>query len=201
VAIHPRTVHRPWIAFLTIAGAILAVAGATAHKMAGNGAPALANGLSRSGLGAAPSQSLGGDNRRLVTADRPARPADGRVCSRLSADRFVLPNSPAAKLGSQSGHRVRVSYPVRVESGTVARGGPPTRGLTLWPGKRPRLRFDADDWEDRGDEDDDDMEVPVGAWLREMVRCFHHLTPGQNETRFASPEISPRFPTRQRLRC
>jgi len=181
MAIVPRLLRRSWVALLAFAGSMPATANASAHEMAGSGRSAVARGIS--------------------TAERRAGSADGRACSSPSADKFVLPHGPAVQAGSQSGHCVHDSDPVRVESGAPACGARPDRGSTLRPGKRPRLRFDAEDWENRDDEDDD-TDMPTGAWFRDMVRCVHVLVPPEGHSRsagIAPPSSSPHW--LQRLRC
>jgi hypothetical protein len=201
VAIPLRTVHRLSIAFLTIAGAMFAIDDLAAHEMAANGPSAVPSGRVRNSFGAASRGSLGFDNRRLGTPGRPVGPADARLRPGPSADNVVSPGGPAAQPESQERHSVQGRHRLRVGSGASAGGARPHRGSTLRPGKRPRLRFDAEDWEDRS-EGDDDTDLPVGASFRGMVRRLYHLSPSPADSRFASLETpSPRFPTRQPLRC
>jgi hypothetical protein len=193
-------VHRPSIALLAISGAMFVIADAPAHEVAGNVPSAVARGLSHSGCRAALTGSLGLDHQRLSAAGRPVEPTDARLCRGRSPDSVVSHGGPAAERDSQSGHRVHASDAARL--GSAAAGGAwPRRGLTLRPGKRARLRFDDEDWEDRID-GDDDAHVPAGAWLQSFVRCQYHLSPTPADSRFARPEtLAARFPTRQLLRC
>ncbi len=203
VAVPPRTVHRPSIAFLTIAGVMFAVAHATAHEMAGDRPSVLASGLSRSGFGAASSERVGLDNRGLVTVDRPVGPGDARYCPSPACDQVVSPHGHVAQPGSQSRHRVQAGCPVRVASGTLTHGARPDGGSILRPGKRSHRRcWTADDWNDCVDGDDDDASVPVDAWFREMVRGLCHVIPAEGNCRSAGTDpLSARFPTLERLRC
>jgi hypothetical protein len=198
----PRSVRRSSIACLTIAGAMLAVGNLNAHELAGNWPSTAARGRSQGSVGAESTGSLGCEDRRLPRPGSPVRPTDARCCANASTDKVDSPGGPAAQRGLQSGLRVQVNYHIQLGSGVSTGGTRARAGSTLRPGRRPRLRFDAEDWEDRNDEDDDDTDLPVRSAIRAMARCLSDLIPTQAGARFARLEApSPRFPTRIPLRC
>jgi hypothetical protein len=217
VAILRCAVHRPSIAFLTIAGVMIAVADATAHEMAGNGSSAVASGLFRSGFGAASSGSLGLDNRRLATAGRPVRRGDARLCPSPSADKVVSLGGPAPQPESQSGHlalaavrlvsrhRVRVT---RMENGSVLlwRELPAAHVIAVPLDANDDTASDGDDTSDDDDSRDDlngdeDRDPLIIAWLDAMGP--HVIVPDctRRGMSWNVPTSFPPFLTLERLRC
>jgi hypothetical protein len=126
MAIDRRSPHRWWVPLVTIAGAMLATADASASEMGGEGDRAVACGI----------------------------------------------------------------------TGSVSETRSP-EGLVLDKGRR----IDAEDWEDRIDEDDD-SDLPVRVWFRDMVRCLHDLIVPECDSRFPfiNPPSAPSHLS-QHLRC
>jgi len=181
MAIVRRSRHRWWVSLVTLAGALLATADASASEMGANGR-AVACGITGSGCETRSPEGLVLDSR-CADAIAVCFTADGCAAARLS---------DGDQLETASG---------RVGLHRLADGARSDARLTLRVGRRPRLRIDAEDWDDRIDEDDD-SDVPVRVWLRDMVRCLHDLIVPECNSRF--PFIkAPSAPSHlsQHLRC
>ena len=152
MAIVRRSRHQWWVFLATMAGAMLAIADASASEMGGKGGRAVACGIT------------------------------GSVSVTCSPEGLVLDKG-------------------RVGVDRLAGGARSDGRSTLRVGRRPRLRIDAEDWEDRIDEDDD-SDLPVRVWLRDMVRCLHHLIVPECNSRFPGTSASS-APSHlsQHLRC
>jgi hypothetical protein len=193
--------HRFWAALLTIAGAMSATAGLSAHEMADKGRSAVGGGIAQDALNTRSVESPILYKCRLLTAARLVSCAATRVRTTRYADPSTVPDAADQSHASQPGDRTPDSEPSRVGLDAQPCGARLHGGWTLRPGKRTRLRFDAEEWEDRVD-GDDDAHVPVGAWFRDMVRCLHDLTAQDGCPRFAPAEPpSAPSPFLQPLRC
>jgi hypothetical protein len=72
---------------------------------------------------------------------------------------------------------------------------------TLRVGRHARLRIDAEVWGDRIEEDDD-SDLPVRAWFRDMVRCSHEVIVPKCNSRFPFINAHSSFSRlSQQLRC
>jgi hypothetical protein len=194
MAIVRQSMH-PWrFAVLAIAGSMLATAGVLAHEMTGNGAAGFGSGVARRFSATVSPELTAFDSGRFMTALLRIKHTVSRTrslpCAGRSSERSAAPVQQF----------VQGRSPLFNADG-VASAAPLNQGWTLRPGKRTRLRFDAEDWDDRID-GDDDAHVPVPAWFRDMLRCLHQLVPQPPHLELATPESLPTTsPFLQPLRC
>jgi hypothetical protein len=142
----------------------------------------------------------------LATADGTARElgnnADCTVNARFTplADRSATTDIGAAFTAARCSAGVLDTTPIRTAIDRHTDHAGSIRRSTVLPRRTSRPRLDADEWDDRT-ADDDDTDVPVKAWLRDMVRGTNLVPAGRRS--FAdwirSPSIYPR--SHQRLRC
>jgi hypothetical protein len=91
------------------------------------------------------------------------------------------------------------SIPSEFDADRVALGGREIVHSTLLPRGSTHLRFNAEDSDDYT-VGDDDTDVPVRAWFRDMIRSTHDLVLTQSDSRSAiSPPVPPSL--FERLRC
>jgi hypothetical protein len=194
----PRAVRRPSIAFLPIAAAFFAAVDTAAQEVAGSRCSTATSALSVCGFGVASTTRLVRQDSISANFRRPGTARDAQLGRSLSVVRVSPPRVCTAVLWWRSDERLSAVFPL-----LVAPGGPrPDGRSTLRPGRRSRLRFDAEEWDDRCEGDDDDTELPTEASLRGAVRCLHHLIPVQADCRpVGTATPSPRLSSRQPLRC
>lgn len=138
----------------------------------------------------------------LATADASSREIAGidacalQNCMGPWADRFAVSNTGDGRsaVGRSDGVDDRVP-------GRFGADGARSDDLsTIRTGRSSRLGFDAEDTEDRTD-GDDDTDVPVRAWFRDMVRATDAI-PASSDARSGlidTPSVSS--PSYQPLRC
>jgi hypothetical protein len=213
----PRAVQRPSIAFLIIAGAMVAVADVTAHEMAANSASSAASALCRSGFGAPSSGSLGLDSRWPPTERRPVGSRGARLCPSPPADKVLSMGGPAAQPKSQSGHpalaAVRlVSRPhvrvTRLQNGSILcwRAVPPVHIVAVPWDANDDTASDGDDTADDDDSrdelsGDEDRDPLIIACLDAMVSYVIVPECTRRGMSWIVPTSCPPFLTLRRLRC
>jgi hypothetical protein len=142
----------------------------------------------------------------LATADASAREMVGKggcavqTCLDPWADPFAIPNAAGACTAARRSDGVHNSVPGRVVVDPLAGGAGSVGRSTMRPARSSRLNFDAEDWDDRTD-GDDDTDVPVRGWLRDMVRATDEISADSDSRSelIDTPTVSS--PLYQRLRC
>jgi hypothetical protein len=193
-----RSSHRWWISLVTIAGAMATPADASAREMGCKGTCDLARGMTRRVSETRSPEGLVLEQGRSVTPLRMA----AQACSGPWADAFAMPHaaSRCADAGRKRGIE-RKTGPSGVGIDRSASNARSDGRSTLRLGRRARLRIDAEDWEDRFEEDDD-SDLPVRVWLRDIVRCSHELIVPECNSRFPSINTRSAFwRLSQQLRC
>jgi hypothetical protein len=141
----------------------------------------------------------------LATADATARVGDKTACGNQTSLTRLTDHSAMAYVAvdcsaARKSDRVLNPIPSRVAPDRQTDRTGSFRFSTVLPGKRSRPRLDAEVWDDRT-ADDDDTDVPVKAWLRDMVRGTDMIPVGSH---FPSDLIRTLWifsPSYQRLRC
>ena len=142
----------------------------------------------------------------LVTADATARELrNNAACaaqSRLQplADRSGVPEVAAAWSLARCSDCVANSVSSLVVAHRCNDVAGSVRRSTVLPGRSGCPGLDGEEWCDRT-ADDDDSDVPVKAWLRDLVRGTDLIPAGSHSLSelITAPAIS--FPSYQRLRC
>jgi hypothetical protein len=142
----------------------------------------------------------------LATADASAREMAGKClsslqpCSRPCVVPYAGPNTGDGFCAAPGSDGVQDNGPSRVSTHRLAVGGRSDGRSTLRPSRNPRPHFDAEGWEDRND-GDDDTDVPVRAWFRDMVSAMD-VIPAAGDWRSTSIDVtSDSSRSYQRLRC
>jgi len=142
----------------------------------------------------------------LANADAPAREIGGKgacaiqKCLRPWAGRFAM----SGIAGDCSAARCTDGF----HDSDRSRAGADPRGdgarldghLTMQPGRGSRLRFDADEWGNCTD-GDDDTDVPVRTWFRDMVRAMDVILAGRDVRSALIDTLSDFSRMYRRLRC
>jgi hypothetical protein len=197
MAIVRHSSHRWWFALVALTAATLATACASAGEMPGKGGHALARDIAVGVSVTACAVEPAFDKGRIVTPLRPAAQACSGPWVRPHAISHTTNGCPVPRRSDG----VEASAASRVGADRMAAGARSDGHSTLRPGRRSRLGIDAEDWEDRID-GDDDTELPVRVWFRDIGRSIHDLILPEWNARVAlinSP--SAPIPSLQPLRC
>jgi len=181
-----RSPYRWWVFLAAIAGAMLASLDAFALRSAGTHEPVAASVTCCGACGVSPTRGANLDKARLAAALWQAAqtymgPCAGRRPTDHKTDRCTA-GHPC--------HDGRETLLGCVWTHRVTCGTRFDRRSTLRPGKRFRLSFDAEDWEDRIDEDDD-SELPVKSCKCDLGRLTVDLPFHQIASLFPSTDIPP----------
>jgi hypothetical protein len=142
----------------------------------------------------------------LATADASAREI---VCKDACAvqtslqpwaDPLAMPYAAGGYCAARRGDGVHDSVPSPVAVDRRADGAGSVGRSTMRPARSSRLRLEAEEWDDRTD-GDDDTDVPVRGWLRDMVRTTD-VIPAESDSRsdlIDTPTVSSLL--YQQLRC
>jgi hypothetical protein len=142
----------------------------------------------------------------LASADASGREICGigacavQACLGPWADPFSMPDTADSCPVVRRQGGVHDTVPSHVEADHRAVGASSRDRSTMRPSRSSHLRFDAEAWNDRAD-GDDDTDVPVRAWFRDMVRGTDVIPAGGGSR---SSEIDPpsvSSASYQRLRC
>jgi hypothetical protein len=194
-----RSLHPWWVPLVSVIVVMLAPAGASSHEMA---AKAVVASTSR---GEAVAKLAAQVSRDILPCGAyvPVGSAATEGAARLCAGRIPVPGQPERHLAAQLCCKcARESVPDRAAAVHSAGGCRSEGKSTLRSGRRSRLRFAAEEWEDRVDEDDD-TELPVRVSIRDMVWHVYHVNPVDAHGQFAliDPLCSPPSLAGRPLRC
>jgi hypothetical protein len=195
-----RSLHPWWIPLVSAAVMVLTPVGASPHEIGSDGKLI----VSQEGATVAVSPStarLDLDQCRSTTHARPDEHAAGGTVA-PTADSTRVPCDLDGHQAAQLDARVaRDSVHGRVAAVHLAGRAGSEGKLTLRPGRRSRLRFDAEEWEDRVDEDDD-TELPVRISVRQMIGHIYYLSLSEGDCQSDLIDISsPSGLSLYRLRC
>jgi hypothetical protein len=210
-----RSLHRWWVPLVSIAGAIMTPAGASAHEIGRKGGSAVAVGITRDAPGAAAGEILVLNKGRLDTALRPDEPAAASPCSGACTDHHPMPVDPDRHANAALCHGTRETLASRLGSHRPVGGARSEPTLPLHSHKH-RIAFPkfgrANDPNDDGtsrdpsdDETSDDYaasdgtDLPIAVWLRDLVRCSINLVDQSAPTWIEIPSAPPL--SRHHLRC
>lgn len=210
-----RSLHRWWLPLVSVAGAILAPAGASAHEIGGKSGSALATGVTRNAPAAAAGEVLVLNKGGLDTASRPGEPAAASLCSGACTDHQSMSADPDRHASAPPRRGTRDILASRVGSHRPAGCARSEPTLPLHSHKH-RIAFPkfgrandpSDDGTSRDPSDDetsddyaasDGTDLPIAVWLHDLVRCAINLV---DQSALTWIEI-PSAPTlsRHHLRC
>jgi hypothetical protein len=196
-----RSLHRWWVRLVSAAVMVLTPVGASPHEIGSDGKLIVSQEVAS--VAVSPSTArLDLDQCRSTTHARPdEHAARGTVAPTADSTRRVpcdLDGHLAAQLDASG---ARDSVHGRVAAVHLAGRPGLERKSSVRLGRRSRLRFDAEEWEDRVDEDDD-TELPVRLSIRQMIAHIYDLTFPEGD--FQSDLIDTSSPfglSPHRLRC
>ena len=196
MAIVDRSAHRWWVRLVAIGGALLATAHAPAREMGRRG-DAVVRGFVRC---VSEIRSAGG---AVLDTDRMLAPLQRGVQARPGPlGHFVaMPDDRDGRASVPLRTGAPGCFPSRAVVGHLSGGVRPDGDLIPRSNRCGRSRIDADE-QDGCIAGDDDTDMPLRVWLRDMVRCIHDpILPESDAVLALNDSPSASFDSLQPLRC